>query len=535
MNSSESVWNVLITGALHKSCLDAFQSYQKFKVTYLPDSNFEKLLPYLATVQALVTRSELDVDAKIIDASPQLKLIARAAVGVGNIDIDHATRKGILVVNCPGKNTNSAAELTFGLILNLMRKIPEAQAKVKSGGWDRHRFAGNELRGKTLGIVGLGNVGHRVARFGQAFEMNVLAYDPYIAPHVFQKHSVKPITKLEELIPQVDVLTLHVPLNRETKNMITPELLDLLKPTALVINAARGGLYKESELLKRLQSGHIRGAGIDTFETEPKPLTDLVAFEKVYCTPHIGASTEEAQIAIGQTVYEQVVKAFEGHVVDHPVNLPEIGIITDPLLKVYAVLSEKLGALVGQSIHFNPSLVKLNYRGDLAGTNHNLIRLSFLKGFLTQVSNEHVSFVNAEQLREKMGLRFEEKEDPTFHNYKSALKIVVEGGNNESFAVGGVVFDKEYMRLSLINDFYFEVEPSGTLVLVENEDKPGVVGDLGQFLAMNGINIDSFELSRNRKGGKAMAVIKIDSDLDNDQVRLMQKIRNVSRVSVIHL
>lgn len=527
--------HILITGALHPSALDAFKKNPTFRTQYLPDCSRADLLKNLKDTHVLVTRSETDVDKQVIDAAPALKVIARAAVGVGNIDIDYATEKGLLVINCPGKNTNSAAELTLALMLAMFRKVPEAHQKIKSGGWDRHRFTGSELRGKRIGIVGLGNVGHRVAKFARGFDMEVFAYDPYIAPTVFEQHGAKPMKSLREMMPTIDILTVHVPLNKETKGMITGELMDLMPTGSYVINAARGGIFREVDLIERLKSGKILGAGIDTFESEPKPNSELLALPNVYVTPHIGASTVEAQIAIGETVYQQVVKALEGGVVDYPVNLPSVGIIDNPLLKAYALLAEKLGALVGQMIDFNPAQVEISYRGDLAGAEHGLIRLSWMKGYASQVVNDYVSFVNADAQMQKLGIKISEKDDPSFVSYRSAVKIKVLGAENRALTVGGIVFDQSYVRISLINDFYFEVEPSGLLLLVENEDKPGVVGDLGHFLAMNQINIDSFELSRNRKGGKAMAMIKIDNDVTAEQIDLMKRIRNVTNVRSVRL
>ena len=482
-----------------------------------------------------MTRSETDVDREVIDAAPDLKIIARAAVGVGNIDIPYATEKGILVINCPGKNTNSAAELTLGMLMGMFRNLPQAHATLKQGGWDRHRFTGRELKGKTIGIVGLGNVGHRVAKFARGLDMEVLAYDPYIAPAVFERNGARAVSDLKELARSVDILTVHVPLNKETKGMVDGGVLDAMKPGSWVVNAARGGVITEQDLVKRLDSGHIAGAALDTWDSEPKPLAALLNHPKVWAAPHIGASTVEAQIAIGQTIVEQVNKAIEGGVVDYPINLPAVGIIDQPLLKAYAVLAEKLGALIGQIIDFNPSKVELSYRGNLAHLDPALVKLSLMKGYANQVVDEWVSFVNVESLFSRLGLELTEKQDPDFQSYKSALKVHVTAPQGKSLTVGGVVFDDQYLRISLINDFYFEMEPTGSMLVVENNDRPGVIGDLGHFLAKNGVNIDSFELSRNRKGGKAMALIKVDSDTGTIDTDAMEKIPNVNSVKTVTL
>ena len=536
--------NILITGALHEQALAAFKTRAKgsgmgtsdfSEISYHPDCSRTELMSLVKSAHVLVTRSETDVDREVIDAAPDLRIIARAAVGVGNIDISYATEKGILVINCPGKNTNSAAELTMGLLLAMLRNIPQAHQSMKQGAWDRHRFTGHEARGLRIGIVGLGNVGHRVAKFAHGFDMEVFAYDPYIAPHVFERHGAKPCKSLRELAENVDVLTVHVPLNQETRGMVSGEILDLMPKGSRVLNVARGGVIGEVDLLKRLESGQISGAGIDTWDKEPKPLAALVQHPHVWCAPHIGASTDEAQLAIGETIVEQVFKAIEGGVVDYPVNLPEVGVIDHALLRSYALLAEKIGALMGQMLDFNPSRVELGYRGDLAKLDHSLIRLSWMKGYTAQVVDDYVSFVNVTSHIEKLGLNVVEVEDSDSASYKSALRVMLTGAGGKSLTVGGIVFDETYLRISAVNDFMFEIDPSGTLILVENHDKPGVIGDVGHYLASKGINIDSFELSRNRKGGKAMALIKVDAERGAIDIKSMSVLPNIVNVRVANL
>lgn len=526
---------ILITGHLHDGAIEGFKANPNFDVTYAPDCARAELLRLVPKANVLVTRSETDVDREVIDLAPDLKVIARAAVGVGNIDVDLATERGILVINTPGKNTNSAAEMALALLLGMVRNVPQAHMTMKSGGWDRHRFSGRELKGKRLGIVGLGNVGHRLAKFARGLDMEVFAYDPYIAPVVFERSQARPVATLEELAKQVDVLSVHVPLNKETKGMVTGEILDLMPDGSYVINAARGGIINEKALLLRLNSGKIAGAGIDTWEAEPKPLPELLNHDKVWCSPHIGASTLEAQIAIGETILQQVEKAVDGGVVDYPVNLPQVGIIENPLLKAYAVLAEKLGAVIGQILDFNPTELGFSYRGDLANLDHAIVRLALMKGYASQVVDGFVSFVNVEQHFDKLGIRIEETIDPGFQSYKSALKVRVSGLDGKELTIGGVVFDDRYIRISLLNDFYFEMEPTGEIVMVENNDRPGVIGDVGHFLASRGINIDSFTLSRNRKGGTAMALIRVDSALPADALKAMAELKNIIGVKAVSL
>lgn len=526
---------VLVTGALHPIAIEGFKKLTDIELIYKPDVAFEQLKGDLRDTHVLVSRSETDVDRRLIDAAPQLKIVARAAVGVGNIDLEYATEKGILVMNTPGKNTNSAAELSLGLMLAMLRRIPEAQNTVKAGGWDRHRFSGYELRGKNIGIVGLGNVGHRVARFCQSFDAIVYAYDPYISSSVFTKNNVIPISSLEELATLADILTLHVPKNKETSGMIDRPILRALGARGYLVNAARGGIVDEKDLLWALNEGVIAGAAIDTFDQEPKPLPELVQHPQVWCTPHIGASTEEAQIAIGQTVVDQIRKALEGGVVDYHVNLPNVGVIDKQILKAYSTLAEKLGSICGQVLDFNPSVVQFQYRGDIAELDNSIIRLSWMKGFVSQVVDDYVSFVNVNKHIERMGIEVSESPDPSFSSYNSALKVIIRGAQGQQMTIGGVVFEERHLRLTLFNDFHFEVEPSGYMLFIENLDRPGVIGDVGQYLAQKQINISSFNLSRNKKGGRAMAVVSVDSPLSPEHLKALSDLPHVESAKALLL
>jgi D-3-phosphoglycerate dehydrogenase len=526
---------VLITGALHESALKMFQSNPDLKITYKPDCDRKELLALVSKAQVLVSRSETDVDRDVIEKAPELKIIARAAVGVGNIDLDFATEKGILVINCPGKNTNSAAELTIAHILSMLRKVSNSHVHLKNGGWDRHRFTGRELRGKRIGIVGLGNVGHRVAKFARGFDMEVFAYDPYISPEVFARNGAVCVNSLQELAAGVDILTVHVPLNKETKGMVHAGILKLMPKGSYFVNAARGGVALEKDLLDSLNTGHLAGVALDTFQSEPSPLPELIKHEHVWCTPHIGASTEEAQIEIGKTVYQQVCKALEGGVVDYPVNLPGVGTPDNPLLKAYSVLAEKLGSTIGQILDFNPLQMEISYRGNLAGLDTALIKLSLMKGYAGHVVNGLVSFVNAGAHFEKLGIKVRESDDAKFDSYKSALKIVVTGQGEHKLSIGGIVFDDKIIRISLLNDFYFELDPVGSIIMMENHDRPGVIGDVGQCLSKQGINIDTFALSRNKRGGKAMSLIRIDGELTQSQLQELRALKNMVSVKALSL
>jgi D-3-phosphoglycerate dehydrogenase len=534
---------ILITGKLHPVALDLLKNPPQelapempIEVAYFPDCDRATLLHEVADSHVLISRSETDIDREVLAAGQFLSVLSRAAVGYGNIDVEAATEAGVLVLNTPGKNTNSAAELTLGLLLSLIRNIPRAHASTAQGGWNRHQFTGTELLEKTIGIVGLGNVGHRVAKFCRSFDMKVLAYDPYIAEDVFRRHGVERVSTLEELLSQSDILTVHTPLNKETKGMVGEIELRKMRRGSLVLNAARGGIIHEKSLLKLLNEGYIAGAGIDTFDNEPTPLTDLVSHPNVVVTPHIGASTHEAQFRIGHTVACQTLKALRGEIVDTPVNLPHVSVLATESSRRFAVLAEKIGCVAAQICDFNPREVVMQVSADVKPEELQLLRLSAIKGFVSPSSEEYVSYVNAEKLLQKRGLDLRVEmvtsDDTTVR--RNGLEIRVNGSAaHERTSVGGVLFGNEHPRLCLINDFLFEIEPDGEMLVLQNHDRPGVIGDVGSFLANNKINIAQFELSRNRRGGMAMSLIRIDETLDPELVVGMRKLPNVIGVKMV--
>jgi D-3-phosphoglycerate dehydrogenase / 2-oxoglutarate reductase len=519
---------ILVTGALHPLALETWAAAPDVEVEYRPDLPYAEILPIVGSCDALVTRSETKVTRELIDAATHLKVIARAAVGIGNIDVDYATEKGILVINTPGKNTNSAAELTLGLLLAAMRKVVPAHKRMEEHGWDRHRFSGRELAGKTLGIVGLGNVGHRVARFAQGFEMEVLACDPYIADEAFERHHARK-TGLDDLVAQSDVITVHVPLNAETRDLIGEPHFARMKDGVVILNVARGGVINEAALLAALRAGKVAAAGIDTWSEEPPTHNPFVDLPNVVMTPHIGASTEEAQRRIAESISEQTLRALRDEVVDYPVNMPRMHVLTNPRVKYYTVLAEKLGSFAVQSLDFNPRRIEVMYRGELTSEEGLMVRRAFLKGFLKNTTDDAVTFVNAEQKAAVRGIAISEANDPHFSEYLSAVQFVVQD-HEHSFKVAGVVFGENNYRLSQVNEFSFEVIPDGVLLWVINNDRPGVIGDIGTALARGGINISQFELSRNMPGGQAMSLLRVDSAVDNAVLEALRAIPNVVSV-----
>ena len=521
-------YRILITGFLHPLALEMFERAPDVQADYRPDLPHEDILSIIEDYHAIVSRSETRITRELIDRGARLKVIARAAVGVGNIDLEYATEKGLLVINTPGKNTNSAAELTLGLLLAAMRKVVPAHRRLENKGWERHEFTGRELMGKTIGIIGLGNVGHRVARFARAFDMEVLACDPYIADEVFDLHQAQKC-ELDQIVTQSDVITLHVPLTGETRNMINAGHFARMKDGVVVLNTARGGLIDEKALLEALKSGKAAAAGIDTWAVEPPTDNPLTEHPNVVMTPHIGASTTEAQMRIAESIAEQTLRALRDEVVDYPVNMPRVKALTNPRVKYYAVLAEKLGCFAIQSLDFNPRRIEVQYRGELNSEEGMMVRRAFLKGFLKNTAEETITFVNAEAKAAERHIEISEVNHPEFADYHSAVRFLVSDHEN-SFSIGGVVFGENNYRLSQVNEFAFEVIPDGILLWVINKDRPGVIGDIGTILSQNNINISQFELSRNMPGGQAMSLLRVDTPVEDSVLEALRGIPNVVSV-----
>ena len=528
---------ILVAGTLHPLGLEELRSIPGSTVIHKPRSSTEELLASLADVEVLITRSGTTVDKELLEHAPKLKVLARAGVGIGNIDLHSATERGILVVNAPGQNTQSAAEMTFALLLAMVRKLPEAWSTLKKGGWNRHHFSGTELYGKTLGIVGLGNVGRRVAMMGRGFGMKVQGYDPYLTQEIFEDHQVVLKKNLEELLSSSDVLSLHVPLNEETRGMISKHDLMQMPRGSWVLNTARGGVIPEQDLYEVLESEHLAGCAMDTWEHEPKPDPRLTSHPKVYGTPHIGAITEEAQIAVGKTTAMQVSKALKGEVVDHPVNIPGLHSSLSSSLGAYMVLVEKLASLALQISTFTAKRLTLKAPADLKEEEQELLHLALKKGYMSRISEDFVSYANASRLFASQGLTIQEA--PTTQPPSSALKeqhrssaltLTLEGGGEQRISLGGVIYNTQHPRITSLEEFTFEVIPEGHFIVFKNQDKPGVVGAVGSFLANKGVNIHSFYLSANQHGGKAMAMVKIDAPLSKEDLAQLQKIPLITQV-----
>jgi len=527
------MYRVLITGKIHPIGVEKLSKEPDLQVDFHPDMPIAEIVKIIAPYHGIIVRSETPVKKELIDAAKELKVIAVAAVGVTNIDVEYATKKGILVVNTPGKNTNSAAELTIALLLAVTRKLAQAHETMQHLGWDRHRFQGMELMNKTIGIIGLGNVGHRVARFGHGFEMRVLAYDPYIADEVFERHGAEKVD-LDTLIRESDIVTVHTPKNKETTGMIGREQIARMKQGVVIINAARGGIVTESALLEALKSGHVAGAGIDTWEYEPPEKNPFHDLPNVVMSPHIGASTAEAQIRVAESIAVQVPRALRGGIVDYPVNMPQIRMLEGgDIMTSYTVLAERLGTFAAQFMDWTPQRLQITYKGSIARHDCTLLRLAFLKGFLKN-SLEYVSYVNAEDRALSIGLKVDATSDPGFTDYESEVRYGFKSEGHE-FNIGGVVFSGPHPRISLVDGFEFEIEPEGSFLAIRSKDRLGVVSGISSLLDKYKIQIDSFEFSHSKERKRSMFLIRVRKSIGDDVVDEIRKHEHITMVRKIQI
>lgn len=471
-----------------------------------------ELLPRVRDAVALVVRSETKITKAVIDAAPLLKVVGRAGVGVDNVDVEAATARGVVVMNTPAGNTISTAELTFSMLLSMARKIPQASASMHAGEWNRKAFSGIEIYGKTLGVLGMGRIGTEVARRARAFGMSVLAYDPYLSHARAQALDVQ-VASLDQVFAGADFITVHMPMTDETRGMINAAAIAKMKKGVRLLNCARGGIIDENDLLAGLLSGQVAGAALDVFETEPLPaVCPLRDLPQVIMTPHLGASTDEAQENVGIEVAEAIIAFLIDGEVRNAVNLPALDAKTYAHLRPYLLLGEKIGRLLGQLAPKQLDRVYITYGGkarELPATDP--VTRAILRGLLEPSSGPELNYVNVRSVASNRGLVVEEKRSDEPVTFNEWLHVAVHSGQ-EKVSAGGTFFGSpDNPRIVRLFSTPTEIPIRGTLLLVRNKDRPGIVGHLGTLLGRHQVNIASMTLSRDHEGGQALTVLNLDS------------------------
>ncbi len=493
----------------------------------------EELRSIIGDYEALIVRSETQVIADVIEAASRLQVIARAGVGLDNIDVDAATRQGIVVVNAPAGNTVSAAEHTLALMLALARHVPQANARLKSGVWQRGDFIGTELRNKTLGIIGLGNVGSEVARRAQAFEMHLIAYDPFVSPDYGSNLGVESVS-LEQLLKESDFITLHLPLTSATEGLIGAKELNKVKPTVRIINCARGGLIDEEALFKAIEKGKVAGAALDVFASEPVSDSVLFKSDKIVVTPHLGASTAEAQVGVAQDVAEQVLAVLKGQPARYAVNAPQIPAETLSVLAPFMQVASTLGSLTSQLMEGQVNSTQIKYSGEIANYDTSAIKAAMLGGFLERISEERVNLINANLIAAQRGIKIIEQKETVCENYASLLTLEVVT-NAGIIAVAGTVLRGE-THIVRVNNFWLDIIPTGGYFLFsDHRDRPGLIGAVGNITGKVDINISSMQLARLQPRGQALMILALDEPLPEQQRQEILAISDVYTAKVVKL
>ncbi len=493
-----------------------------------------ELKAYIGDYHGLVIRSATKVTADIIEAATNLRVIGRAGSGLDNVDKAAATKKGIVVMNTPGGNTITTAEHTIALMFALARQIPQATASMKGGKWEKKRFMGVELFNKTLGIIGLGNIGSQVAKKAQGLEMVVIAYDPFLSEDRARAMGIEKV-ELVKLFRRSDFITIHTPLTPETKNLINKETVKMMKDGVRIINCARGGIVNEADLYEAISSGKVAGAALDVFEKEPAESDNpLLGLDNVVCTPHLGAATTEAQENVAIAVAEQIADYLVYGTIRNAVNFPSIPVDQVARLQPYLNLSERLGGFAAQIFEGGITEVTIEYMGDASELNTAPVTIAALKGLLTPILEETVNFVNAPLIAKERGIEVRETRSAEAGDYQSMLAIRIKAKDRETY-LAGTLFSKKDPRIVKIDGFSVEIVPEGNMLFIHNNDKPGVIGNIGSLLGKNNINIARMHFGRETAGGRAISVVSIDTPATPAVLEAVKGLPNILSVKLITL
>lgn len=498
--------------------------------TKLPE---EELIKIIGDYDALIVRSETKVTPKVIEAGKKLKIIGRAGVGVDNVDLPAATKRGIIVVNSPEGNTIAAAELTLAMILAMSRNIPQAYSSLKEGKWDRSKFTGSEIYGKTVGIVGLGKIGGRVASYLSTMGAKVIGCDPFVSKERAEELGVE-LKTLDQVLSGSDIISFHIPKTKETENMINAQTIAKMKDGVRIVNCARGGIINEADLYEALKSKKVAAAALDVFAKEPAdPLNPLFTLDNLVFVPHLGAATVEAQENVAIDVVEQIIQVLKGGSARAAVNIPAFKPEVIAKVKPYMNLAEKLGSLAGQLFGGAIEEVKIEYDGEIGQFDVAPLSVAIVKGLLEPVLSESVNFVNAPMIAKERGIKIIESKSIEPKDFKNLITIKLESGAVKR-SVQGTLFEPPFgERLVGIDGFKVDAQPAGFMLILNNIDKPGMIGKVGTFLGKHGINIAAMDVGRVKVGEKAVMVLNVDSEVPESTLKEIAKIEGIQGAKLV--
>ncbi|PLS01017.1 phosphoglycerate dehydrogenase [Neobacillus cucumis] len=528
------MYKVLVTDGISHTGLKSLLDHPNFVVERQPTLPTEELKKVIGDYDALIVRSQTKVTEELLLSADKLRVIARAGVGVDNIEINAATRKGIIVINAPGANTMAATEHTLAMMLSLARKIPQAHQKTAAGEWDRSSFKGVELYKKTLGVIGMGKIGTEVAKRAKSFGMNILAFDPYLTEERAKKLGMTKAS-LDIIAHESDFITVHTPLTNDTRGLINEEYLSKTKKGVRIVNCARGGIIEEKALVKAIQSGHVAGAALDVFEKEPVANAELLQNPNIIVTPHLGASTVEAQEKVAEEVSAEIIEIFEKQSIQNAVNMPQMSGETQAKLQPYLLLGDQMGQLVIQLLNKQaPSNIEINYYGNLIEEDTELLTRTLLKGILSYHLSDSVNLINALHLLKEQGVSYNVVKHPTNKGFANYMELSVSNGQ-ETAKIGATVLNGYGARILKINQYRIDVRPEKYLLYIKHRDVPGMIGKVGSLLGDHDINIGTMQVGRTEVGGEAIMVLTLDRTLSANVIKVLKLIDGLQEAQVLEL
>ena len=520
---------ILISDQVNEKSVAILES-AGFFVTYKPGLKKEEIQKIIPDYNALIVRSATQVDAGLISLMDNMEVIGRAGTGLDNIDVNAASRKGILVMNTPGGNTISTAEHTMAMILSLCRNIPQANKSLIEGRWDRKKYSGTELRGKTLAVLGLGKIGKEVAKRAKAFGINVIGFDPLLSDEVAAEFGIQ-LLGLDEIWSKADIITVHVPLSDSTKDLISKSSLEKCKNGVKIINCARGGIVNESDIIEAADNGKVSGAAFDVYVQEPPDFSSkLFTHPKIICTPHLGASTEEAQEFVAIQISNQIREYFLEKKITDAVNIKGFAESLERDVQSYVLLCETLGSFAAQLLKDQLKSIDINFSGKYLHKYSTELTTSLLKGFLSKKLSEPVNYVNTPLLIDDMKIAVNERKSEESSIYKNLVTVEIQTDKVKR-KISGTVFGTNEIRIVQIDHYSFELNPKGYMLLYLNIDKPGMLASVGKILADGNVNIAGLSLGRIEKGREALTVITTDSEIPE---RLIKNIESINGINYIY-
>jgi len=529
----EEIRRVLVSDPLSSRGLEILGRAKNLKYDLKPGLSPEELKKIIPEYDGIIVRSETKLKEDLIEAGKRLKVIGRAGIGLDNVDLPAATKKGIVVMNTPQENAIAAAEHTIAMILSVSRKIPQATASMKAGKWEKKKFMGVELYNKTLGLIGIGVIGTIVADRARGLKMKVIGYDPYLSKEIAEKKGVD-LVSLDELLRRSDFISIHTPLTDETRNLIDRNAFPKMKEGVILVNCARGGIIHEKDLYDAIQGGKVAGAALDVFEKEPAVGNPLLELETVISTPHLGAATEEAQENVAIAISQQIVDFLTLGEARNAVNMPVVSPDILPSLRPYLRLGEQLGSFLGQISNYAIEEILIEYHGEVVEYGTKPITISVLKGLLTPFVGETVNFVNAPVMAKERGIKITESTRAEAEDFASLIALRTQSKMEQNY-IAGTLFGRKELRIVKLNDFFIEAIPEGHILLVNNYDKPGVIGNIGNALGSQNINIATMQFGRDQRGGNAISLLHLDVPLPPGTVGEILRLPNIISVRQIQL